>query len=71
MEVHGKLFPIEKMCSRCSSRNVDALARQGFLDGFLNLFHFRPYHCRRCYRKFYLIEPLRHRRHATQSRAYH
>ena len=71
MEVTGKLFPAEKACSRCGSHTVDALARQGLVDGFLNIFHFRPYHCRRCYRKFYLIEPSRTRRHSlSQTRAY-
>ena len=71
MEVHAKLFSVEKMCTRCSSRTVDALARQGLLDGFLNIFHLHPYHCRRCYRKFYVMDSSHRRRHATQTRAYH
>lgn len=72
MAVTGKLIPAEKACSRCGSHTVDALARQGVVDGFLNIFHLRPYHCRRCYRKFYLIEPFRHRRPAVpQMRSNH
>jgi hypothetical protein len=68
MGVIGKFFPEQKTCSRCGSKTIDPLARQGIIEAVLNIFRVHPYHCRRCYRKFYASEPAgRHRRVAQPS----
>jgi hypothetical protein len=49
------IFHAEKSCSRCGGTNIDRLQRHGVTDALLTILHLYPYHCRRCYGKFYLI----------------
>ena len=50
------IFRVEKSCSSCGAMNISRLPRQTVLDKLLGIFLLRPYHCRRCYSKFYLFK---------------
>jgi len=49
-------FHLELSCPRCGGTNMDALQRRGAVDGVLAMLRVHPYHCRRCYGKFYMLK---------------
>ena len=57
MSLMERLFRVDRSCSRCGGTTIDALQRQGLRDAFLAIWRLNPYHCRRCYGKFYIIDP--------------
>ena len=50
----GGGFSVALLCPRCGGTTVDALQRRGAIDRLLAMLRVHPYHCRRCYGKFYV-----------------
>jgi C4-type Zn-finger protein len=56
MQVIERIFHVELSCPRCGGTTVDALQRRGAIDTLLAMLQVHPYHCRRCYGKFYVLK---------------